>query len=144
MVPKPDGFCYLFWCCHEEHELMKQHIATQAGLSLLRKVNANKRVLLGNIATLAEALKLLALCQGFRVLGGGSRSWGAGKQPNHMQFSFIVLIIYHTWNGWVNKVKKLFCLISFKSHGRYPGTNKHLKFRLYLFNVLENVYNAVV
>lgn len=41
---------------------MKQRIATQTGLSSLRKVNANMRVLMGNIATLAEALKLYWHC----------------------------------------------------------------------------------
>lgn len=42
----------------------------------------------------------------------------------------------------MNEVRK-FYLISYKFPGWYPGTNKHLKLRLYLLNVLENIYNAI-
>lgn len=48
------------------------------------------------------------------------------------------------YNSWVNKVRKLSSVFSFKFHGLYPETNKHLKFRLYLFHVLENIYNAIL
>lgn len=55
-----------------------------------------------------------------------------------MEFSFIVLIIYHIYNGWVNKVRKLFCLDSYKFQGWYPGTNEHRKFSLYFLSILES------
>lgn len=62
-------------------------------------------------------------------------------KPHAVPF-FFVLIIYHMYNVLVNKARK-FYLISYKFPGWYPGTNKHLKLRLSLLNVLENMYNAI-
>lgn len=74
-----------------------------------------------NIATSEKALELCWHHVRFlRLLVGEG-----GIETNCTQFSFIVLIIYHICNGWVNKVRKLFRLNSYTFQAQYPGTKKY-------------------
>lgn len=141
MMPKHGGFCIFLVLSWGIRVNERKQICPSKSL-FAQKMKCKYGCIDGQYCHFCRGIETAGIMPAFLDYWWGKELSSRKTAKPHAVPFFLVLIIYHMRNVLVNKERK-FYLISYKFPGWYPGTNKHLKLRFYLLNVLENIYNAI-